>query len=122
MTRPSPGSLWGWARRATCAPRPIAHSASRSIVRWSPRRSKHPRVRQIDKLGGRAGKWVTIPTGSQLRLRPRDFPQAGEKAAVSTGRLVMLWYAGLLAAALLVHWALRNAESVPLSAALLAGA
>jgi len=41
---------------------------------------------------------------------------------VSTGRLVMLWYAGLLAAALLVHWALRSAESVPLSAALLAGA
>jgi hypothetical protein len=41
---------------------------------------------------------------------------------VSTGRLVMLWYAGLLLAALLVHWALRSAESVPLSAALLAGA
>ncbi len=34
----------------------------------------------------------------------------------------MLWYAGLLAAAVLVHWALRSAESVPLSAALLAGA
>lgn len=34
----------------------------------------------------------------------------------------MLWYAGLLFAALLVHWALGTAESVPLSAALLAGA
>ncbi len=41
---------------------------------------------------------------------------------MSTGRLVMLWYAGLLLAALLVHWALGNAESVPLSASLLAGA
>jgi hypothetical protein len=41
---------------------------------------------------------------------------------VSTGRLVALWYAGLLLAAVLVHWALGNAESIPLSAALLAGA
>jgi hypothetical protein len=35
---------------------------------------------------------------------------------------VLLWYAGFLLAGLLIHYALRNAESIPLSAGLLAGA
>jgi hypothetical protein len=41
---------------------------------------------------------------------------------LSTGRLVLLWYGTFLVAGLLVHGAMGSAESVVLSAALLAGA
>jgi hypothetical protein len=62
-----------------------------------------------------------IRTGSQFRFWPRILPGATGGPA-STGRLVLLWYGTFLVAALLVHGALSNAESIVLSAALLAGA
>ncbi len=64
-----------------------------------------------------------IGTQSQSEFRSRSSePAAPGKSSAGTGRLVLIWYAGLIVAALFMHWAMAATDSMPLAAALAAAA
>jgi hypothetical protein len=63
-----------------------------------------------------------ITTGSQSGFSSPNPGTPSGGAPVRTGRLILIWYAGFVLAALLAHCAMDPAQSVALSSALLAGA